>query len=226
MSGETDKQIVFACQCGTTYRTRAALAGRKARCRKCGEPLTIPTGVQNTDDDVPSTVFVNTVAGGTTPESTPIKATCSICQCAIEPDEPLVLCDQCGLPFHDECWRDNMGCSAYGCPNVNGLKAGPDICIPIPPPLPKGVAPVASPPDDDRIPWEYVFLATSVLASLLGLVMCGVPTLFVASGIGVYWAMTPRRVSLPIAVSTLVICGLGFFAGAFVTLAVFGSFSE
>jgi len=226
MSVETDGMIVFACQCGTTYRTRAALAGRKARCRKCGESLTIPAAAKDAGHDVPSNAVINTVAKGPIPESASIKSSCSICQCLIEPDESLVLCDQCGLPFHDECWQGNRGCSAYGCPNVNVLSKGPDIRIPNPPPLPAGTAFVQSPPSDDKTPWEYVFLAASVLASLLGLVLCGFPTLIVATGTGIYWARTSRRVSAPIAVLCFVICGLGFLVGAVVSRTMFGSPSQ
>jgi ssDNA-binding Zn-finger/Zn-ribbon topoisomerase 1 len=40
---------------------------------------------------------------------------CSICQTAIVTGEKVVQCPDCGLPFHDECWTENRGCSAYGC---------------------------------------------------------------------------------------------------------------
>jgi|WetSurMetagenome_2_1015567.scaffolds.fasta_scaffold62990_2 hypothetical protein len=40
---------------------------------------------------------------------------CSICQTAIVAGEPVLECPDCGLPFHQECWTENRGCSAYGC---------------------------------------------------------------------------------------------------------------
>ena len=40
---------------------------------------------------------------------------CSICQTAIIAGEEVVSCPHCGLPFHQECWAENQGCSAYGC---------------------------------------------------------------------------------------------------------------
>ncbi len=40
---------------------------------------------------------------------------CSICQCSIVADEPLVLCAGCQSPFHDPCWAENGGCATYGC---------------------------------------------------------------------------------------------------------------
>ncbi|MFC1582717.1 RING finger protein [Planctomycetota bacterium] len=40
---------------------------------------------------------------------------CSICLSVILSGEEVALCPHCGLPFHEECWEENRGCSAYGC---------------------------------------------------------------------------------------------------------------
>ena len=40
---------------------------------------------------------------------------CSICQTGILVGEKIVYCPDCSLPFHHECWRENGGCSVYGC---------------------------------------------------------------------------------------------------------------
>ncbi|MGD0094084.1 MAG: RING finger protein [Planctomycetota bacterium] len=40
---------------------------------------------------------------------------CAICQTVIVAGERIVYCPHCALPFHDECWQENQGCSAYGC---------------------------------------------------------------------------------------------------------------
>jgi len=40
---------------------------------------------------------------------------CSICQTTIIGGEAAVRCAACELPFHEECWKENKGCSAYGC---------------------------------------------------------------------------------------------------------------
>lgn len=40
---------------------------------------------------------------------------CSICQTTIIAGEQAVRCPHCELPFHQECWKENKGCSAYGC---------------------------------------------------------------------------------------------------------------
>jgi len=40
---------------------------------------------------------------------------CSICQTAVGPLEPVVLCPGCGQPYHAECWQETGGCGSYGC---------------------------------------------------------------------------------------------------------------
>lgn len=40
---------------------------------------------------------------------------CSICQTPIMAGERIVDCLHCALPFHTDCWKENRGCSAYGC---------------------------------------------------------------------------------------------------------------
>lgn len=48
--------------------------------------------------------------------------TCSICLSVIISGEEVVLCPYCQLPFHEECWNENKGCSAYGCPGVSEIE--------------------------------------------------------------------------------------------------------
>ncbi len=70
---------------------------------------------------------------------------CGICQTIIGPEEKLTFCNECKLPFHEECWKENLGCSAYGCPNVNILKVKAERAVtpkisssePLPTHLPK-----------------------------------------------------------------------------------------
>src|SRR5690606_28157577 len=102
---------------------------------------------------------------------------CSICQTPIQVGDPSTSCDECHLPFHIECWEENLGCSAYGCPNVNALRLGPDIQINSPPPLPTRF-PATSSNNSNRaegeIPWEYLLLAASALGTFLGLLCFGI----------------------------------------------------
>lgn len=68
-----------------------------------------------------------------TTEEVASQALCSICQSFITDGEEIVTCPECDLPFHAECWQENMGCAAYGCPQVNVLKKQPDLRISRPP---------------------------------------------------------------------------------------------
>lgn len=43
-------------------------------------------------------------------------ASCSICLAPLDGSSPAVRCPSCRLPYHDECWRENLGCGAFGCP--------------------------------------------------------------------------------------------------------------
>jgi hypothetical protein len=98
--------------------------------------------------------------------------TCGVCQFPIEDDEERTRCSHCGLPFHAECWEQNYGCSAYGCPQVNALKparpAGAGVTG-----RPDGPATAVPPPDP--FPWDFLLLGVGALGALVGLVTFGVP---------------------------------------------------
>jgi hypothetical protein len=40
---------------------------------------------------------------------------CPYCQTAVEAGGPLVQCDECQTLHHQECWRENGGCTTFGC---------------------------------------------------------------------------------------------------------------
>lgn len=40
---------------------------------------------------------------------------CPICQTQIVRGEGVLECPSCGLTYHEECWKENSGCGAYGC---------------------------------------------------------------------------------------------------------------
>ncbi|MBR4571518.1 MAG: hypothetical protein IKO19_12745 [Candidatus Riflebacteria bacterium] len=46
---------------------------------------------------------------------------CSICGSGILNDESIVICPECHLPYHYDCWKEMGGCGSYGC------AAAPDI---------------------------------------------------------------------------------------------------
>jgi len=41
--------------------------------------------------------------------------TCPFCQIPIKPGQEATTCDRCGISHHTECWRENHGCTTYGC---------------------------------------------------------------------------------------------------------------
>jgi hypothetical protein len=96
---------------------------------------------------------------------------CSICHSPINPGESFVTCPDCAMQYHAECWQENLGCSSYGCPQVNCLK--PAEATPAPVPVEKSDAPSTeaeiAPPG---LPWELLLLAASI-GSLLGALLFG-----------------------------------------------------
>ena len=101
------------------------------------------------------------------------KLRCGVCQSAIEANEARTTCPACGLHFHEECWQENYGCSAYGCSQVNVLAppepdAGADGAT-----LDESAADaiagdLSDVPPPPRKPWEFVLLGVSVLAAIAG----------------------------------------------------------
>lgn len=43
---------------------------------------------------------------------------CSLCHLALEPGEAACACPACHAVAHSECWAENRGCGAYGCPEA------------------------------------------------------------------------------------------------------------
>ena len=43
------------------------------------------------------------------------EATCPICCCEFGADDKLVMCPDCKVLYHSECWEENHGCATYGC---------------------------------------------------------------------------------------------------------------
>lgn len=125
-------QIEFQCKCGTHFRVDASLAGRTGSCITCGKSVTIPQASALEP-------IISERQASVTPaeawheeekrEMVSVHALCSICQCPPGDGEETLACPACHLPFHVECWRENLGCSTYGCPQVNVLKKGPNLKV-------------------------------------------------------------------------------------------------
>jgi hypothetical protein len=158
--------------------------------------------------------------------------TCSICHSPIAANEATTNCPSCGLSFHQECWTENRGCSAYGCPQVGALETADASKIQAAEvaKLISGVSPHEdsepaaagdaetrpTPEDAGGFPWEYLFLAMSVIGAMLGALVYGVPALIGAIGTLVYLlALHNSRKGRAVAIVALLVCMLGTAAGVY-----------
>lgn len=201
---DRDDVIRFRCQCGAVLTARSSLSGRKGKCKKCGKVLVIPAAEASLRPEEAAEGAIG------------IQEMCSVCQTPIEDDDERTTCNACKLPFHQECWEENLGCSAYGCSNVNALKQGPDIRLGQlpPPPMPRLPQFRPSKPSEDDIPWDHLLLGASAIATVVGFVTCGVPT-FVMIGLAI-WRITQnvrRSHSVALPVLSIVLGVLGSLMG-------------
>src|SRR5439155_11036441 len=88
----TQDGILLSCSCGAKLWVPEDRIGTMGKCLQCGADMALGE-----------------------------KQVCSICQWEITADAEKQRCPECGLHFHAECWKQNYGCSAYGCAQVNIL---------------------------------------------------------------------------------------------------------
>jgi hypothetical protein len=191
--------IRFECACGGPLQAEAAQAGRQGKCPYCGRLFQIPGPAAS--QSVQAT------------PSPPPRATCSICQSALLPGEARTACPGCGLPFHAECWKQNYGCSAYGCSQVNILRPGPDVRVT--PTAPAAARPARRAPVGVEGPAarDYVVLLFGVAAVLVGLLTFGVPCGPVAIAAGGYLKQAEGR-PVGVLVFGLALALVGLITGA------------
>jgi hypothetical protein len=206
--------IRFRCRCGVLLTARASLAGRKGKCQKCGFVNIIPEAEQSLQATASDAVAVQEI--------------CSICQTAIEDDDPRIVCDRCELPFHHECWQENLGCSAYGCANVNALKQGPDIRIentspafrPPMRPSPRHAAPLRNRRREETgVPWEFIIMGVGGLAALLSVILFGVPSLIMGVAAVAHAYSRGGRLHGGVIATSVAVSLVGTFLGFLLSLA-------
>jgi hypothetical protein len=207
MSTAGDETIRLRCTCGAILAAKPAHARRQGRCRRCGRIIEIPAPEE--------VVQLEAVEG----EAEAVQELCSICQTGLEEQDARIVCDACGLPFHRECWQENLGCAAYGCRNVNRLKRGPDISLaglspaaPVyrPPTSYPAFQPAAVPRQD--LPWDYLLLGSSALGCLLSVVTCGLPSLVVGV-LSILYASQHAGEDRRVVVFGIILCALGMLFG-------------
>ena len=40
---------------------------------------------------------------------------CPYCKCVLTEDDEIVVCSECEMPHHRDCWIENQGCTTFGC---------------------------------------------------------------------------------------------------------------
>jgi predicted amidophosphoribosyltransferase len=55
---------------------------------------------------------------------------CPYCQSPLAADGGVVSCPGCGAHHHEECWRENGGCSVYGCRQTLATESRTEMEIP------------------------------------------------------------------------------------------------
>ena len=54
-----------------------------------------------------------------------VARTCPYCRYPFTEGAGAVSCRACGTPHHADCWRENGGCTTYGCQETPGPQVGP-----------------------------------------------------------------------------------------------------
>jgi FHA domain-containing protein len=230
-----DPGILIACSaCGAPMWVPAGMAGAFGRCAICGGDIIVPgepaSGIRRpltpNDSIVDMPAISQPVALGDFarpfdplaadfPQPKPAASaarTCAVCQSPILPDDPATQCSSCSQVYHTECWRENHGCAAYGCPQVGALDepattAVPDLAV---------AAKTEFPPGPDYqlrpFPWDFALLGGSVLGSIFGAFTFGLPALVVGA-LSVIYAMRSRDGNHRVATLSAVICLFGVAGG-------------
>ena len=55
---------------------------------------------------------------------------CPYCKSAFKEDDEIVVCSDCEMPHHKDCWIDNKGCTTFGCQGtIQGIEIEVDTAI-------------------------------------------------------------------------------------------------
>ncbi len=68
---------------------------------------------------------------------------CPYCKTAFTDQDEVVVCSQCEMPHHKDCWVENRACTTFGC---TGTIQAPEGAAPVPQYHPPQPAPVYYPP--------------------------------------------------------------------------------
>lgn len=119
LSGEHGQFV--ECACGAPMWAPRGFSG-VGECRYCGRHVAM--GAHVTSASKPQQQVAQR---GEQSASQHEGAICGVCHTAIGPSDDATPCPSCGLMFHADCWQENRGCSAYGCPEVGALDANRNV---------------------------------------------------------------------------------------------------
>ena len=186
---ETHAGMLMDCECGAKLWVPKEMIGGRGQCQKCGRTLTL---------------------GQSKPATTHL---CSICQWKIEPSDEQHTCPSCGLVVHADCWNDNRGCSAYGCPQVNALDKPEEVSA--------AMEEIGHPPmrvaPQHKFPWEFSLVAGSVVASFLGVLLFGALPLITLLASGKYLLRHGRKANTTAVFAAMGISLVGLMVGVVVS---------
>ncbi|MBC7782351.1 MAG: FHA domain-containing protein, partial [Burkholderiales bacterium] len=205
-----DRGIVFMCDCGQRLWSSSDTCGMAVTCGGCHKSIEVPGQTQSLEEDLGGTVSGVTVA----PDDTqPDAVVCGVCQWPVEKADRKHACPACGIEFHLDCWRENKGCSAYGCSQVNALVPKQRPATPIIADEPAAIESViATAPEPVVFAWAHALLAMGVIGSLIGLLSFGIPPAIVAL-VAVVRMLVARTDSRAVLGATMFIAVLGAGAG-------------
>ncbi len=56
--------------------------------------------------------------------------TCPYCKSVFTENDEIVVCSDCDMPHHKDCWIENKGCTTFGCQGtIQGIDFGTDVSI-------------------------------------------------------------------------------------------------
>lgn len=191
------------CDCGAPLWLGEKQTAKYVRCTHCGRKVPTPA----------SATAGRSRSLKNNGHARPMRASakCGVCHTLIGDGEETSRCDECGTTFHLDCWQENYGCSSYGCKQVNALK-------PVEVAADLAAATVldtqTTPATPTGAPWDSLLLAGSVLASIIGALLFGIPSAVVglASIARAVTGRSPRRGFMAAAVAISVVGLLGGIA--------------
>jgi pSer/pThr/pTyr-binding forkhead associated (FHA) protein len=192
--------ILFDCKCGSPLWVEIRFAGKRGLCKYCGEPVTVPS--------LPAPNIAAAAPKRVRP-ALPTKSMpkCGVCHSAVERNEEITVCPECGTNYHTDCWLENYGCSTYGCTQVNAIKPAAVIEEEV---RTAALAATTEPPAST--PWEWILIAASLLGLLISAVLFGVPAVVV--GVGGLVALQKGKIRQHgLFSAAMVVCILGVIVG-------------